>query len=585
MKWHKPAQRTKFKLSWQRVDLVRWGFMLLAGIIILRLADLQLLDHGYYVALASDSRKIYEEIYPRRGEIYVQDKYSLNQQYMIVVNKTLAEVHAEPVHVKDAPALAQALSPLLQEPVEELLAHLNKTNDPNETLKKRVPTEVVDAIKSVALPDVQSAIKFSYEDWRYYPDSAYTAHLTGYFGYADNERVGQYGLESYYNTVLHGKNGQLNAERGGLGQVLTLGDAAITPAISGNDLVLTIDKNLQFFACEKLQASAEKFAAKGGTVIVLNPATGAILAMCNYPSFDPNNYNQVTDIDVFINAAVGKPYEAGSVFKTFTLAAGIDRGLIMPNSTYQDAGQVKVNGWPKPIRNSDGKAYGTQTMTQVLEKSLNTGSIHVAQLLGNETLYQYINNFGFGELTGIDLAGEQAGDISQLAELRDIYSANASFGQGITVTPIQLISAYAALANQGLLMKPYVVQKQITSEKTEIITQPTAVRQVVSANTARLIGAMLISVVNKEHKNAQMAGYLMGGKTGTAQIATNSGYDQYRHNDTFLGFPVNNPQFILLTKLSEPSTEWAEGSVVPLWKDIAQYLVNYYQLPPDETSN
>lgn len=568
--------------QFDRVRVLRFVFTLCCVVIILRLVDVQLLRHSYYVA-ASNSRKSNKELIAKRGQIIVQDKYSPAGTFLIAANKILAEVHAEPAHIKDPDTLAKALAPLLNVSAAELLPRLNKTNDPDEILKRRVPDEVVDAIQAISLPDVKTGITFRYEQWRYYPESAYTAHLTGYFGYSDEERTGQYGLEGYFNSELQGKNGSLEAEHGGLGQVLTVGSNVFTPAVDGNDLVLTIDKNVQFYACEKLQASAERFHAKEGTVIIMNPATGAILALCNYPSFDPNTYNTVEDINVFINAAIGKPYEAGSVFKTFTLAAGIDRGVIAPNTTYNDSGAVKVSGWSKPIRNSDGKANGVQTMTQVLQKSLNTGSIWVAQQLGNETMYQYIHNFGFGDSTNIDLAGEQLGTISQLGKLRDIYTANSSFGQGITVTPIQLIMAYGALANHGMLMKPYVVQKQVTSEHTEIITQPQSIRQVVSADTARTLGAMLISVINTEHKSAKVPGYMMGGKTGTAQIPVNGIYDPSRHNDTFIGYPVNNPQFIMLTKLGEPDSQWAEGSVVPLWGEIAQYLVNYYQLPPEET--
>lgn len=569
--------------TFDRIRLLRFIFTVCCALIVIRLVDVQLLDHSYYAA-ASNSRKSNKELVAKRGQIYVQDKYSPANTFLISANKILAEVHAEPKHIKDPQTLANALAPLLNIPAEELLPRLNKPGDPDEVLKRRVPDEVVDAIQAIDLPDIKAGLNFRYEQWRYYPESVYTAHLTGYFGYSDEQRKGQYGLEGYFNDELQGKAGRLEAEHGNFGQILTVGNNVFTPAVDGNDLVLTIDKNVQFYACDKLKASVEHFHAKEGTVIIMHPASGAILAMCNYPSYDPNHYNTVEDSTVYSNTAISKPYEAGSVFKTFTLAAGIDRGMIAPNTTYNDTGSVKVNGWPKPIRNSDGKANGAQTMTQVLQKSLNTGSIYVAQKLGNEAMYQYIHNFGFSEFTNIDLAGEQAGDISQLAKLRDIYTANASFGQGITVTPLQLVMAYGALANQGVLMKPYVVQKQVTNSKTEIITQPQTIRQVVSANTARTIGAMLISVVNTEHKNAKMPGYMMGGKTGTAQIPVNGVYDAYRHNDTFVGYPVNNPQFVMLTKLSEPDTLWAEGSVVPLWREIAQYLVNYYQLPPDETT-
>jgi cell division protein FtsI/penicillin-binding protein 2 len=222
-------------------------------------------------------------------------------------------------------------------------------------------------------------------------------------------------------------------------------------------------------------------------------------------------------------------------------------------------------------------------MTEVLEKSLNTGSIFVVQKLGNEKFYQYIHDFGFGEKTGIELAGERAGSLTNLEQLKDIYSYTTSYGQGgATVTPLQVLTAYAALANEGKLMKPYIIQKRITTNDEEIVTQPQVVRQVVSANTARTISFMLVSVIDKEHRSAKVPGYFMGGKTGTAQIAEHGKYHVSKHNDTFVGYPVTNPQFIMLTKIDEPTeAPWAEQTVVPLWGDIAQFLVNYYQIPPD----
>ncbi len=314
----------------------------------------------------------------------------------------------------------------------------------------------------------------------------------------------------------------------------------------------------------------------------MHPDTGAVLAMCNYPSYDPNVYNEVESIDYFTNASVTEEYEPGSVMKTITMAAGLDRGVISSNSTYVDTGEVKIGKYT--IKNSDGKAYGTQDMTGVLEHSLNTGSIHIAELLGNESMYQFFYNFGFGEYTGIELSGERDGDLSELAKLRDIYSATASYGQGITVTPIQLITAFSAIANGGTLMQPYIVEKRVRPSGDEIITEPTAIRTVISENTATVLGAMLVNVIDSGHAaHAAVPGYFMGGKTGTAQVVSGAGYDENLHNDTFVGYgPISDPQFVMLTKLNQPSNVmWAAGSAAPLWGEIAQFLVNYYQIPPD----
>lgn len=564
--------------DFSRIDGLRVFFVLLGAVIVTRLFTVQIMHNDYYEALAFDNHKLFEEIFPERGQIFVQDKYSDSGTYAIATNKTLAEVHAEPVHITDPQATAEALAPFLNIPKEDLLKQLDKPGDPDEILKRRVPEEVVDAIEELQL----TGIKFRQEQWRYYPEGRYAAHITGYFGYSDEDRKGQYGLEGYFNEELTGAAGFLDGEKDALGRFLTIGDSFVEPAQDGQDFVLTIDKNVQFYACERLAEGVEAYGAKGGTVIVMHPDTGAILAMCNAPTYDPNVYNEVESIDVFTNAAISKVYEPGSVMKAITLAAGLDRGLISADSTYVDTGEVKIGKYS--IHNSDNKAHGTQTMTEVLTKSLNTGSIHVQQLLGNEGYYQYLDNFGFSEPTGIELSGEQVGDISSVAQLKDIYSATASYGQGITVTPLQLLTAYAAIANGGNLMKPYIVEKQILPNGEEVVTQPKVVRQVISSSTSNVLSAMLVNVIDEGHSHtASVPGYFMGGKTGTAQVAVSGSYDPNLHNDTFVGYgPIEDPQFIMLTHFEEPANKpWADSTAAPTWGVIAQFLVNYYQIPPD----
>lgn len=572
---------TRLKPRRDRVDVLRVTFIVLGSAAILRLFIVQIVHNGFYEALAFDSHELYQELVPERGELLVHDKYTASSTVPIATNKNLAEVHAEPIHMSDPSATATALAPLLNIPKEDLLLKLDKPGDPDEILKRRVPEEVVRAITELNL----TGVKFREEQWRYYPEGEYTAHLTGFFGYSDDDRIGQYGIEGYFNEELQGMAGYITGEKDAFGRFLTIGDNFIQPAVDGDDLVLTIDKNVQFFACDKLKAAVERLSAKEGTVIIMQPDTGAVVAMCNYPSFDPNTYNEVESIDVFINSAVSDEYEPGSVFKSITMAAGLDRGSVTPTSTYDDTGQITVAGYP--IKNFDGKAYGTRTMTEVLENSLNLGAVFVVQQLGNEAYYQYVKNFGFGEATGITLSGEHNGDISQLEQLKDVYSYTASFGHGLTVTPIQLITAYAALANGGTLLEPYIIEKKITATGVEQVTEPTAVRQVLSPQTTRTLSAMLVNVIDYGHaKRAAVDGYFLAGKTGTALVSTGRGYDTSRHNDTFVGYgPVSDPEFVMLVKINEPQgVQYAEGSVVPVWGEIAEYLLSYYQIPPDRSS-
>lgn len=571
--------RNKTKLSkYDRLDYLRYGFVAFGAIIALRLFIVQIVQHGYYEALASDNHDLFEELFPERGEILVHDRYSTSGTVPIATNKILYEVHAEPVHITDPMATAQAIAPLLSIPKEELITKIDKPGDPDEILKRRVPEEVVQAIRELNL----IGIEFREEQWRYYPETEYTAHVTGYYGYSDTDKKGQYGLEGYFDKELAGLPGYVAGEKDAFGRFLTIGDNFIQEAVDGDDLVLTIDKNVQYNACSKLKSEVDRLSAKEGTLIIMHPANGAIIAMCNYPSFDPNVYNEVESIDVFVNSAVSDEYEPGSAFKPITMAAGLDSGAVTPNTTYVDTGQVTVAGYP--IKNFDGKAYGTKTMTEVLENSLNLGTIFVVQQLGNQTFYDYVGAFGLGESTGIELANEYSGDISSLAELKDVYSYTGSFGHGITVTPLQLITAFATIANGGELMKPYIVEKRIVSSGAEIPTDTFVVRRVISEDTARTLTAMLVNVIDYGHaKRAGVEGYYLAGKTGTALVVNANGqYDTSRHNDTFVGYgPISNPQFVMLIKMNEPQSQYAEGSVVPLWGEVAKDVLNYYKVPPD----
>ncbi len=566
--------------KYDRLDYLRFAFVVFGGIIALRLFIVQIIQHGYYEALAVDHHELFEELFPERGEILVHDRYSETGTVPIATNKTLYEVHAEPKHITDVQAAVDALSPLLSIPKDELKAKLDKPDDPEELLKRRVTEEVVNAIKDLKL----KGIYYDEEQWRYYPEGEYMAHLTGYFGYSDTDKIGQYGLEGYYDKELSGQVGYISGEKDALGRFLTIGDNFIQEAVDGDDLVLTIDKNVQYTACTQLKKETERLSAKESSLIIMEPKTGAIIAMCNYPSYDPNTYNEVESIDVFANSAVSDAYEPGSVFKAVTMAAGLDTGSVTPNTTYNDTGEVKVAGYP--ITNFDGRAYGTQDMKVVLEKSLNLGTIFVVQQTGNEAFKNYVHSFGFGEPTGIELPSEQAGDISSLDSLKDVYSYTGSFGHGITTTPLQMVNAFAAIANQGMLMKPYLVEKRIVSSGAEIPTEPVEVRQAISPDTARTLTAMLVNVIDTgtAHRIHQMIpNYYLAGKTGTALVVNSNGkYDASRHNDTMVGYgPVSDPKFVMLIKMNEPQSQYAEGSVVPLWGEIAQDLINYYRIPPD----
>jgi cell division protein FtsI/penicillin-binding protein 2 len=301
--------------------------------------------------------------------------------------------------------------------------------------------------------------------------------------------------------------------------------------------------------------------------------------MCNYPDFDPEQYNKVDDVALFNNNAVNSTYEPGSIFKPITMAAAIDAGKVTPFSTYVDKGVERVAGFD--IKNSDEKAHGVQTMTGVLELSLNTGTIFAVRQIGSVTFSQYVKNFGFGRESGVDLSPEASGDIKSLDNKGEIFMDTASFGQGITVTPLQMVVAYAALANNGQILQPYVVDKIVYPNGTEKKTESRVIANAVSATTAKHLGSMLVSVVENGHsKGAKIAGYLLGGKTGTAQVASGGGYGADTIH-SFLGFaPLENPQFVMLVKMDNVQKgRFAESSALPTFTKIAKFFLNYYTIP------
>ncbi|MFA5887002.1 MAG: penicillin-binding protein 2 [Patescibacteria group bacterium] len=429
-------------------------------------------------------------------------------------------------------------------------------------------------------------LDFNLESFRYYPEKEIASHLLGFVSYADGEGKGKYGLEEFFNEELFGKYGYLKSEKGGQSNLMIVSDREYTKPTPGADLVLTIDRNVEFMACQKLKEAVKQHGASGGSVIVIAPKTGAIIAMCSVPDFDPNNYKAVKDLNVYNNPAIFDQYEPGSVFKTVTMSIAIDQGKVTPNTTYKDAGEIMINGWPKPIRNSDYSTFGPHgvvNMSTVLDYSLNTGAIFAMRQAGVKVFADYVKNYGFGERTGIELGAESPGDINQLLskKVKEIDAATASFGQGIATNPLQMVMAYQALANRGTMMKPYVVKAIIRDGRREDIL-PKQVRKVISDKTAATISAMLVNVVENGHaKRAAIAGYYVGGKTGTAQVAVDGSYSKDKYIHTFIGIaPIDNPAFVMLTKIDAPKdVQYAEGSALPLWKDIADFMLKYYQVP------
>ena len=564
-----------------RLDVLLVAIFIFAAILSMRLIDIQIFQHGFYEALAANQHELYEKLLPKRGEILVHDPDNAGKYYPLATNKINYLIYAEPKRVTSPGTAARELAPLLELEEAEILPRLEKEGDLYEPLKHDVPEEIKNKISALNL----TGIKFQEELSRYYPDKNIGAHLLGFVGWQDDVRAGRYGLEEYWNKELAGESGFLQAEKDAQGRWITFGTKLFQEAKDGDNLVLTIDRTIQYEACTTLNEAVQKHGADGGSVIIMDPATGAVIAMCGAPDFDLNNYREVEEVNTFINPATFYIYEPGSVFKPITMAAALDQGKVTPATTYEDTGAEKIGKYT--IKNSDSKTHGVQTMTQVLEQSLNTGAIFVARQVGPEIFEEYVKKFGFGQKYGLELSSEAQGNISLLAGQKELNMATASFGQGIAVTLLQMTNAFGAIANNGNLMEPYVVDEIQKPDGQMIKTEPRVIRQVVSSKTATTLGAMLVNVVQNGHgQRAGVPGYYVAGKTGTAQIPREDGpgYDPDHTIGSFCGFaPVDNPRFVMCVKLDRPrDVQWAESTAAPIFGYLAQFMLNYYGVPPEE---
>lgn len=550
---------------------------LIAGLIVARLFSLQIIKHGFYTALAQNQHEVLAKLIPRRGEIFIQEKN--NVWHPLAVNRDFQTVFLSPNEVVDKNEVAQKLAPLVGIAEDKILEKLKDPEDPYEPLKSKLDDEIAEKIKSLSL----SGVHLTPEDWRWYPQGSLAANVTGFIGTKNDKKVGQYGLEQYYEETLGGKSGLLQSEKDALGRWLLMGNYNLEPAQDGSSLYLSLDQNIQYIIEQRMKTLVEKWKATGGCAIVLEPKTGAIRAMVSLPGFDPNDYQNVKNPDSFMNSCAQKLYEPGSIFKPIVMAAGLDSAKISPETTFIDTGSVKIGNYT--IQNAQLKTYGQSTMTQVLEKSINTGVIFVQRLIGGELFRNYIEAFGFDEMTGIDTAGEVRGDLRALKEEgREINFATAAFGQGVSVTPIEMISAIGAIANDGKMMKPYLVEKIVQPDGQEKVTQPQVLRSVIAPATAGKLTAMLVSTVRNGYDKVKIKGYFVAGKTGTAQIATKNGYSADETIHSFVGYaPAYNPKFLILLKMDRPQgIQFASESLAPVFGELTQYLFNYYEIPPEE---
>jgi len=547
-------------------------------LILYRMFSLQVVNYKHYRALAANQHEFERTILPTRGEIYMTSVRT-QEPVLVATNISKQLVFAVPKEIKDVARASTKLAEILNMDINVVLQKLTTENSSYVPLKKQLTDEEVNKIKDLGLPGVHMEA----ETVRYYPENNLGSQILGFVGYRGVQRVGQYGIEGNYEQELAGSTGVMGLEKDLAGRWITVAARNLIPASNGDSIYLTIDSAIQYRAQEVIKRSVVEHGAERGSVVVLNPKTGAVLAMANYPDFNPNEYNKVEDPAAFANSALSLDYEPGSVFKPLTMAAAINEGKVRPDSTYEDTGVVEMDDFK--IKNSDGKAYGIQTMNDVLEKSLNTGMVFAEKELGHSQFKKYVEHLGFGQKTKIELPGEVLGNLDNLQKKGDIFFATAAFGQGITATPIQVIASYTALANGGKLMQPYVVDRIKRADGSEEVTEPKRVAEVFSSRTAAQVTAMLVNVVENGHgKRAAVPGYFIAGKTGTAQVAytDRTGYDPSKSIGSFVGYgPVDDPAFLMLVRVDNPKdVKFAESTAAPAFGEIASFILNYLQVPP-----
>jgi cell division protein FtsI/penicillin-binding protein 2 len=499
---------------------------------------------------------------PERGVIYDRNGATL------AVDRWNYRVAVSPSILTDPEELATSLAPILQIPRGQLLFAM-ESPDRYVVLASEVSSEAADAIRELAYGD---EVQLDPLPRRFYPQDSLMCHVLGFVNY---EGVGSAGVEGAYQDLLAGEAASAENPISPLEQQKTV------IAREGADLVLTIDRSVQYLVEQHLKAALVEHGAVSGSIIVMDPRTGALLAMAAEPCYSPNKFFDLPAGGDF-NPLVSAVYEPGSVMKLITMAAALDSGAATPQSTYYDGGAIEVGGHVS--YNWDRGAHGTVDMTTLLARSLNVGAATIATWMGPTTFYDYFQRFGFGRPTAIDIMNESGGlmPLPGSGEWQESFLATNAYGQALAVTPLQMISAVSALANHGNLMQPYIVQ-EIHDENGVHVTQPQIAAQAIRPETAAQLTSMSVIAVQQEVQEALVEGYTVAGKTGTAQIAEPFGYHETDVIGSFVGWlPADDPEIIIFVKLDRPqSAPWGSQTAAPVFSNLAKELVVLLDIPPD----
>ena len=506
----------------------------------------------------------------KRGDILFNDNYPM------ATNNVSYLLYANPKKVDSTNRYAQLLSPILQIDEATLSARLSE-NLYWVSLQSRLNSDQKEQIEGLKL----DALGFEQQTERYYPEASMAAHLIGFVGKnQDGQPQGYFGLEGYYERQLRGRPGSLYMIKDSLGNPI-LTDIREEKKIDGRTLISSIDRSIQYSADTELKNGLEKYEAESGSVIIMDSKTGRILATSSYPNFDPQKYWEFPGAS-YTSPIVSDLYEPGSTFKVLVMAAAIDAGLVTPDTKCDTcAGPVPIDNYE--IKTWDDKYFPNTSMTDVIVHSDNTGMVFVGKKLGVDRFTSYSQKFGLGSLTGIDIQGETTEDLRPVKDWHDIDLATASFGQGISLTPIQLVTAVNSIANGGKLMKPSVISQIITEDGKKINLTPEIRDQAISPTTAKVMTWIMVDAVeNGEAKFAKIPNYKIAGKTGTAQIPVAGHYDPTNTNASFVGFfPAEDPKITMLVIVNKPKTSiYGAETAAPIFFAIARDLIQYYNIQP-----
>jgi len=553
--------------------LVLFSLILVAKLFLVQIVHGNAYSESADRQYATPSNNIYE-----RGTIFFESKDG--QLISAATQTTGFKIAINPNKIIDSEDVFNKINKIVILDHDDFVVKTEKKNDPYEEIISHLSKEEADAVSLLKIPGVN----IFKEKWRFYPGEFLASHVLGLLGYKDNELGGRYGLERQYNNELSRNNN--NPYVNFFAEVFSdINKTLFTNEVREGDVIITIEPTVQGFLEKKLTEVKEKYQIDSIGGIIMNPEDGSIYAMGVKPDFNPNNFTK-TKTSTFSNPLVENVLEFGSVVKPLIMAAAIDVGVVTANTTYNDRGSVIVE--KKEITNFDKKGRGPETtMQEVLNQSLNTGMVYVAQKLGKERLRDYLLSYGIKDKTGIDLPNETSGLVSNLNSPREIEYANAAFGQGIAFTPIELIRALASLSNGGNLVTPHVVKKIKYNDGSYIENKYSTIRAKITKETSEEITRMLVMVMDKAIKGGQgkLEHFSVAVKTGTAQVADNitGGYYENRHNHSFFGyFPAYDPKFIVLLYAINPkgvpyaATTWSDPFL-----DITKFLLNYYEISPD----